>query len=34
MTKKTKPVEIDFNAEFQRALALMEDTQNNILIPG
>ncbi|MGV8058288.1 MAG: AAA family ATPase [Smithellaceae bacterium] len=34
MIKKTKPVEIDFNPEFQSALALMEETQNNILITG
>lgn len=34
MTKKSKMVEIDFNPEFQRALALMEDTQKNILITG
>lgn len=34
MTKKSKAVEIDFNPEFQRALALMEDTQKNILITG
>ncbi|MEN6374180.1 MAG: AAA family ATPase [Smithella sp.] len=32
--KNEKPTEIDFNPEFQRALALMEDTQNNILITG
>lgn len=34
MTKAAKPVAIDFNPEFQRALDLMEDTQKNILITG
>jgi ATP-dependent DNA helicase PIF1 len=34
MIKNAKPVEIDFNPEFQRALTLMEDTQKNILITG
>jgi len=34
MTQKTKPVTIDFNSEFQRAMALMEETQKNILITG
>ena len=34
MTKKTKPVEIDFNPEFKSALALMEDTPKNLLITG
>ena len=34
MTKKTKPVEIDFNPEFKRALSLMEETPRNILITG
>lgn len=34
MNQKSKPVEIDFNAEFQRAMALMEETQRNILITG
>ncbi len=32
--KNEKTTEIDFNPEFQRALALMEDTQKNILITG
>ena len=32
--KNDKTPEIDFNPEFQRALALMEDTQRNILITG
>jgi ATP-dependent DNA helicase PIF1 len=32
--KKDKTPEIDFNPEFQGALALMEDTQSNILITG
>jgi ATP-dependent DNA helicase PIF1 len=31
---KSKPVEIDFNPEFQSALALIEDTQKNVLITG
>ncbi|MEN6467606.1 MAG: AAA family ATPase [Smithella sp.] len=34
MMQKSKPVEIDFNAEFQRAIALMEETKRNILITG
>jgi hypothetical protein len=34
MTQKSKPVEIDFNSEFQRAMTLMEETQRNILITG
>ena len=34
MTKKSKPIAIDFNPEFQRALALMEDTAQNLLITG
>ena len=34
MNQKSKPVEIDFNAEFKRAMALMEETQRNILITG
>jgi hypothetical protein len=34
MTKKSKPVEIDFNPEFQSALALMEETDKNIFITG
>jgi len=34
MIQKSKPAEIDFNAEFQRAMALMEDTQRNILLTG
>ncbi|MEQ8164071.1 MAG: AAA family ATPase [Smithellaceae bacterium] len=32
--KNEKNTAIDFNTEFQRALALMEDTSNNILITG
>ncbi len=34
MIQKSKPAEIDFNDEFQRAMALMEDTQRNILLTG
>jgi len=34
MIQKSKPVEIDFNTEFQRATALMEDTQRNMLLTG
>ena len=34
MTKKSKPVEIDFNPEFQSALGLMEETDKNIFITG
>ena len=34
MTKISKQVEIDFNPEFQRALALMENTAQNLLITG
>jgi hypothetical protein len=34
MIKKSKPVEIDFNPEFQHALSLMEDTPKNLLITG
>ena len=34
MTKKTKPVEIDFNPEFQSAFFLMEETDKNIFITG
>ncbi len=32
--KQKKPVEIDFNPEFQHALDLMEDTPKNLLITG
>jgi len=34
MNKTSRQVEIDFNPEFQRALALMEDTAQNLLITG
>ncbi len=34
MTQKSRAVEIDFNAEFRRALALMEETTQNVLITG
>jgi len=34
MTEQSRPVEIDFNSEFQRAIALMEETEQNILITG
>ena len=34
MTKKSKPVEIDFNPEFQHALDMMEETAKNMLITG
>jgi len=34
MTKKSKPIEIDFNPEFQSALLLMEETDKNIFITG
>ena len=34
MTAKSKSIAIDFNPEFQRALAFLEDTQKNILITG
>ncbi|MBN1364074.1 MAG: AAA family ATPase [Syntrophaceae bacterium] len=34
MTKVSKPVEIDFNHEFRRALDLMEETNKNIFITG
>ncbi len=34
MTKKSKPIEIDLNPEFQRALELMEETDKNIFITG
>ena len=34
MTKNQNPAEIELNPEFQRALALMEDTQKNVLITG
>ena len=34
MTKKSKPVEIDFNPEFQYALDMMEETDKNIFITG
>lgn len=34
MTKTPKPVEIDFNPEFRRALQSMEDTNRNILLTG
>ena len=34
MTKTQKPVEIDFNPEFQSALTLMEETPKNILVTG
>lgn len=34
MTQESTSFEIDFNSEFQKALALMEDTQSNILITG
>lgn len=34
MTKAKKPVEIDFNSEFQCALDMMEETDKNIIIPA
>ncbi len=34
MNKKSKPVEIDFNPEFQHALEMMEETDKNIFITG
>lgn len=34
MTETPKPFVIDFSPDFQRAIALMEDTQKNILITG
>lgn len=34
MTQKKQPVKIDFNADFQRAIELMENTSRNILITG
>jgi ATP-dependent DNA helicase PIF1 len=34
MIKLSKPVEIDFNPEFQRALDLMEESDKNIFITG
>lgn len=34
MTNKSKPVEIDFNPEFQNALDRMEQTDKNIFITG
>jgi predicted GTPase len=34
MTKTKKPVEIDFNPEFQSAFFLMEETNKNIFITG
>ena len=34
MTKTKKPVEIDFNPEFQSALDMMEETDRNIFITG
>lgn len=34
MTKKFKPIEIDFNPEFQNALDMMEETDKNIFITG
>ena len=34
MNKTSKPVEIDFNPEFQSALSLMEETDKNIFITG
>jgi len=34
MTPTTKPAAIDFNAEFQRALSLMEETDKNVLVTG
>ncbi len=34
MTEKSTSFEIDFNPEFQKAMALMEDSQSNILITG
>ena len=34
MNKTAKPVEIDFNPEFKRALSLMEETDKNIFITG
>jgi ATP-dependent DNA helicase PIF1 len=34
MAETQKPIEIDFNPEFTRALSLMEDTQKNILTTG
>ncbi|MEN6623251.1 MAG: hypothetical protein ABFD50_17100 [Smithella sp.] len=33
-SQESTSFEIDFNPEFQKALALMEDTQSNILITG
>jgi ATP-dependent DNA helicase PIF1 len=34
MAEQNKPLEIDFNPEFRSALALIEDTQKNVLITG
>lgn len=34
MNKTKKPVEIDFNPEFKRALEMMEETDKNIFITG
>ncbi|MGB5218590.1 MAG: AAA family ATPase [Smithella sp.] len=34
MTQNQKPIEIDLNPEFQRALDLMEETDKNIFITG
>jgi ATP-dependent DNA helicase PIF1 len=34
MKKTPKPIEIDFNPEFKRALSLMEETDKNIFITG
>jgi ATP-dependent DNA helicase PIF1 len=34
MTETPKPIEIDFNPEFKRALSLMEETNKNIFITG
>ncbi len=34
MIKETRPVNIDFNAEFQRAFSLMEETRHHVLITG
>ena len=34
MTPTTQPAAIDFNAEFRRALSLMEETDKNVLVTG
>lgn len=34
MTEKSRAVDIDFNAEFQRAFTLMEETQQHLLVTG